>query len=87
MRRRRKDRRPDTVDVNLSRVRLPRVRADEIVLEALLTREEVALLLRCHTSTVDRLADAELLRRVYVGRTPLFDPAEIRRFIDEGGAR
>lgn len=54
-------------------------------LEALLTAEEVAELLRCSPRTVGRLRRAGKLPGVLVGRAYMFSRAAVEEFIEGGG--
>ncbi len=58
-----------------------------VLVQPLLTREDLCAVLRCGTATLDRLRAAGRLPRpdLRIGRSPRWRPETIRRWIEEGG--
>lgn len=52
------------------------------VLRGLLTRSEVANILRVHPSTVSRFVQARELPTVRIGKRPMFREQDVRQFIE-----
>ena len=48
----------------------------------LLTREEVASILRIHASTVSRLVKSRELTALRIGKRPMFRSEDVKAFID-----
>lgn len=59
-----------------------RLEQPELPLEGLLTRGEVAVLLRVSVETVDRLRRQGALRATTIGQATRYRPRDVRRLID-----
>ena len=70
-----------------NRLVVPVVRVEDREVAALVSRRAMAFLLDVHPATVDRLADRDELRRVYVGAWPKFDLDDYEAFKARGGCR